>query len=436
MPSSSDTDVTIALDERHQHFGRRRPVFTDNSSPAAVCSTSATAPDVVDRRRSARQTLELVVVELVGVVDGRQVGGVDDEQGARAARRRRPGRDAVEAAPAAGRRARAPRRRRRSRLGSSRAPCRAARYPARTGRAGSSVRTSTTTSPRDAVRLDDPSDDEVHRPATLLLAELLVGVHHVDADAAAADAATRVRSAVAVRPPRPMTLPRSSGCTCTSTVRPRRLVTMSTRTSSGLSTIPRTRCSTASTTTVLIRWRRAALSRRGLGGSPRPSRPRRPSWRAPSSSWRGRRAGGRIVGGGQRGVEQVQLAGLGLLDLQGALGAGQALELLPVAGDLQQRQDRFGGLGADAEPVLRALRVDLDEARVFLRVVPADDLDGPAVAAVARVGDGDAVLGIADLAEAGELDLDSHGERLLLWLPRLQFKRHGRDAGSGFALRV
>jgi hypothetical protein len=42
-------------------------------------------------------------------------------------------------------------------------------------------------------------------------------------------------------------------------------------------------------------------------------------------------------------------------------------------------------------------------------VIPADDLDGAAVAAIARVGDGDAVLGIADLAETGKLDLDSHG---------------------------
>jgi hypothetical protein len=71
-------------------------------------------------------------------------------------------------------------------------------------------------------------------------------------------------------------------------------------------------------------------------------------------------------------------------------------------------QHRFGGLGADAEPVLGALRVDLDEARIFLRVIAADDLDRAPVTAGARVGDGDAVLGIADLAKPGELDLDSH----------------------------
>ena len=215
-----------------------------------------------------------------------------------------------------------------------------------------------------------------------------------------------------------MTLPRSSGFTCTSTVRPRRLVTMSTRTSSGLSTMPRTRCSTASTTTELTIPRPARRERRcvgafsgGLGLVLGPGRASASAVSALSLGGllgrrllllgRGGLGAGAAVGLRERGVEQVQLAGLGLLDLQRALGAGQTLELLPVAGDLQQLQHGFGGLGADAEPVLGALRVDLDEARIFLRVVTADDLDGPTVAAGARVGDGDAVLGIADLAEAG-----------------------------------
>ena len=55
--------------------------------------------------------------------------------------------------------------------------------------------------------------------------------------------------------------------------------------------------------------------------------------------------------------------------------------------------------------VLRALGVDLDQARLFLGVVAADDLDRAAIAAVARVGDSDAVLGVPDLAEPGKLDL-------------------------------
>src|SRR5271165_7251516 len=184
--------------------------------------------------------------------------------------------------------------------------------------------------------------------------------------------ATNVRSAVAVRPPRPMTLPRSSGWTCTSTVRPRRLVTMSTRTSSGLSTIPRTRCSTASTTTELtggsafgfrgglsrrfrLGRRRRLLSRRFhlgrrrrllgrrfhlgrrrrlLGRRFRLGRRRRLLGRRFRLGRRrrllGRRLpllrrgglGGWALGGGQCGVEEVQLARLWLGPLQRALLAG------------------------------------------------------------------------------------------------------------------
>src|SRR6201992_2569932 len=159
--------------------------------------------------------------------------------------------------------------------------------------------------------------------------------------------ATSVRSAVAVRPPRPITLTRSSWWTCTSTVRPRRLVTMSTRTSSGLSTIPRTKCSTASTTTALMC--RSALAGLGLLAAPG----RRVRRRGAGGSFGDRLAGGglgslsglgglldrrlllrlgglgggRAVGGGQRGVEQLQLAGLGRADLQPALGPRQPLEL-------------------------------------------------------------------------------------------------------------
>ena len=53
---------------------------TDSSSPAAVCSTSVTEPTVLAVDRPHGQSLELVVVELVGIIDGRQLGGVDDEQ--------------------------------------------------------------------------------------------------------------------------------------------------------------------------------------------------------------------------------------------------------------------------------------------------------------------------------------------------------------------
>src|SRR5689334_10460417 len=58
-----------------------------------------------------------------------------------------------------------------------------------------------------------------------------------------------VRSARAVRPPLPMTLPRSSGCTRTSRTLPRRSDRLATWTSSGYWTMPRTRCSRASSST-------------------------------------------------------------------------------------------------------------------------------------------------------------------------------------------
>src|SRR5690606_19459196 len=55
-------------------------------------------------------------------------------------------------------------------------------------------------------------------------------------------------------------------------------------------------------------------------------------------------------------------------DLQRSRGL-KALELLPVAGQLEQCHDGLARLGADAEPVLRALGIHLDERGLFLRVV-------------------------------------------------------------------
>src|SRR5439155_999686 len=152
------------------------------------------------------------------------------------------------------------------------------------------------------------------------------------------------RSALAVRPPRPITVPRSSGCTRTSRRWPRRESISRTRTSSGCSTIPLTRCSSAG---------RSVLS--GLGG-----------------------------------------------------GVGTGLTLGCDGGLLEQALDRLARLRADPEPVLRALRVDLDDRRVVLRLVDADELDRLAVALGARVGDDDAVLRVADLAHPQKPDLDGH----------------------------
>jgi hypothetical protein len=106
------------------------------------------------------------------------------------------------------------------------------------------------------------------------------------------------------------------------------------------------------------------------------------------------------------------LVGLGLGD-EHRRRRRQALEPLPVAGDLQDRGDGLGRLRADAEPVRGAVAVDLDEGGVLLGVVLADRLDDAALALGARVGDDDAVVGGAHLAQAHELDLDCHGVRLL-----------------------
>jgi hypothetical protein len=106
--------------------------------------------------------------------------------------------------------------------------------------------------------------------------------------------------------------------------------------------------------------------------------------------------------------EHLRLVGRGLLDLQGAFASRLTLEGLPVTGDLEDGEHRLGGLRADRQPVLHPRRVDADEAGLLLGVVEPDLLDGPTVPLRARVGDDDAVLGVADLAHPLQLDLDGH----------------------------
>src|SRR5450756_2233839 len=214
---------------------------------------------------------------------------------------------------------------------------------------------------------------------------------------------TTVRSARAVRPPLPMTFPRSSGCTRTSRTLPLRSILLTTWTSSGWSTMPRTRCSRASSSTSgLGGLGLAGLGRNGLGG-------RLLLRRFLLRRFLLRRGPGRP--GGSLGllrregllyefVVAVLLVGLRLGGPQGALGAWQSLELLPVAGDGQQALDRVGRLRADREPVLRPLGVHLDERRLELRVVLADLLDGAPVTLGTRVGDDDPVVRFPDLAQA------------------------------------
>src|SRR5690242_15299989 len=188
------------------------------------------------------------------------------------------------------------------------------------------------------------------------------------------------RRALAVRPPRPMTVPRSSGLTRTSSRCPRRESTMRTRTSSGWSTMPLTRCSSAGRSTSGLR---VGAGTGGLLGW-------RCGWHV--AGHRGWRLGGLLPGLGLllrrlrdagRGLRLgfVGRAAVGLLrsHLQ-RLGRGrQALELLPVAGLGQDRLDSLAQLRADREPVLNPLGVDLDARGLLLRVVEPDELDRPAV---------------------------------------------------------
>src|SRR5699024_2326293 len=219
-----------------------------------------------------------------------------------------------------------------------------------------------------------------------------------------------VRSALAVRPLRPMTLPRSSWCTRTSNTLPLRSRLDFTRTSSELATIPFTRCSSASSSTSGL-----ALGLLGLGFL---------------GGLVGRLVSrfvgclGRLLVGLlglcvlllarqhevlQHGLERGFL-GLGVLllgDLERGRG-GQALELLPVTGLAQESSDRIGGLCPHGQPVLHPLGIDLDEAGVLLGVVLTDLLDRAAVTLVSGIGDDDTVLGRTDLSHPLEVQFDSH----------------------------
>src|SRR5215472_6847397 len=116
-----------------------------------------------------------------------------------------------------------------------------------------------------------------------------------------------------------------------------------------------------------------------------------------------------LDGFGHRGGERFLLVWLGGRRLQRALGAWQALEPLPVAGDLQQPPDRICRLSPHRQPVLSPVGVDLDERRIDLGVILADLLDGPPISLGTGVGDDDPVKRRTDLSHALELDLDSHG---------------------------
>src|SRR5579875_3623142 len=147
-----------------------------------------------------------------------------------------------------------------------------------------------------------------------------------------------------------------------------------------------------------------------------------------------RAGGGGVVLGRflQRRGEHLLLVRRGFGGTQRAFRAGLAPELLPVARALQSVHDRRRGLRAHGQPMLFPLRVDLDERRLFLRVVLADLLDGTPVALGASVGNDDAVRRHPGPAQALELDLYSHGCGLL---PANQVRAAGRRPGGDWRYR-
>ena len=147
MPSASDTDVTIAPTKGTSTSASARRAARPAVRLAAVCSTSATDSDFGTGNRTHRQTFELMVVELVGFLDRRQVGDVDEEQ--RAAQRIGGVAvlDAGRAGPAGARRVRAHSSTTKGRSAPPRLGLPRSVLPATKRADGSSVRMSTTTSP-------------------------------------------------------------------------------------------------------------------------------------------------------------------------------------------------------------------------------------------------------------------------------------------------
>ena len=153
----------------------------------------------------------------------------------------------------------------------------------------------------------------------------------------------RCAARVAVRPERPMTRPRSSGCTRTSSSVPRRSVLRAAPvTSSGWSTMPADQVLEGVGEQLRPRPPSAVV------GLPRSRRPR-PAPRAlgglgsafafgPSVGVLGRAFGlGSTARSPSAAASKTALSAFGSAT-QGALGARQALELLPVAGDLEDRE--------------------------------------------------------------------------------------------------
>ena len=76
--SASDTDVTMAL-TRHEHLAVLVRIESNSPPRCAILGDGANGRA---RGRHHLQAFELMVVELVGILDRRQVRRVDEEKGA------------------------------------------------------------------------------------------------------------------------------------------------------------------------------------------------------------------------------------------------------------------------------------------------------------------------------------------------------------------
>src|SRR5262249_8025452 len=108
-----------------------------------------------------------------------------------------------------------------------------------------------------------------------------------------------------------------------------------------------------------------------------------------------------------RALRLLRLGRLGLRRLRGRLGHGDA-------GLLEKRAHLIGSLGADAEPVLRLLDIDLELRLARLRILVAELGAEARVAGATRTGDHDAEGLILLGANALETNDDCHEVPLCL----------------------
>ena len=127
----------------------------------------------------------------------------------------------------------------------------------------------------------------------------------------------------------------------------------------------------------------------------------------------GCRSGG-SCGGGFFGVSQLLRlffgAFLGLFARDGLVRVVARGAFLDTGG-VEEAGDAVARLGADAQPMLRAIGVELDTLGIVLgeqRVVAADTFDEAAIARAARVSDDDLVIGTLFRTAASEANSSSH----------------------------